>query len=164
MKRTLLVALVALGLAATARPVKANFMFDYSVCRHFCFVHTQKNRCFNYSSCATPLPCTPGCGYPGPALWDGLHAYAPPPPYGYVPRPAPVAAVPSAVPAPAFKAPPPSPAPKSATGVQQASYFYYGQTDNAGYGSNVGYNYGTGYGYSYYGYGASYAQAPNYWY
>jgi len=162
MKRILFVGLVALGLAATARPAKANFVIDYSVCRHFCFVHTQKNRCFNYSSCATPLPCTPGCGYCGPAPWDGLAAYGPPP-HGLA-YPAPVAAVPAAVPVPAFKAPPPSLAPKSATGVQQASYFYYGQTNNAGYGSNAGYNYGTGYGYSYYGYGASYAQAPNYWY
>ncbi|HTU21111.1 MAG TPA: hypothetical protein VMG10_23865 [Gemmataceae bacterium] len=164
MKRILLVGLVALGLAAAAPPVKANFMFDYSVCRHFCFVHTQKNRCFNFNSCATPLPGAPGGGYAGPAGWGGPPAYGPPPAYGYA-APAPVVAAPAAVapaaPAPQFKAPQPSPASNSSTGVQQAGYFYYGPTNNAGY----GYNYGYGAGYLYYGYGAaSYAQVPNYWY
>jgi hypothetical protein len=173
MKRILLVGLVTLGLAAAARPAKANFMFDYSVCRHFCFVHTQKNRCFSYSSCATPLPCAPGHGYAGPALWDGLAAYGAHP-YGYAAYPAPVAAAttttaPAATTAPSnttpsFKAPQPSPASNNSTGLQQTSYFYYGQTNNAGYGYNAGYNYGAGYGYGYYGYGASYAQVPNYWY
>ncbi len=129
-------------------------MFDYSVCRHFCFVHTQKNRCFSYSSCATPLPCAGGYGPSGPVAWNALGAYGAPG-YGAAAYPAPVAAVPATTaPAPSFKAPAPTPASKSTTGVQQAGYFYYGPANNAGY------NYGTSYGYSYYGY----AQAPNYWY
>jgi hypothetical protein len=42
--------------------------------------------------------------------------------------------------------------------VQQAGYFYYGQTANP---ASTGYNYG---GYLYYGQGAGSYQAPNYWY
>jgi hypothetical protein len=178
MKRILVVGLVALGLAATSAPLRADCMFEYSCCRHLCYVGTSKSRCFNYSSHANPLPCGPG-GHAGPALWDGLAAYGAPP-YPYA---APVAAAPAAAAAatpaapaapaattPSFKAPQPSPATKSSAGVQQAGYFYYGPTSNAGYSANAGYNYGTGYGYGAgygyygYGYGASYAQAPNYWY
>jgi hypothetical protein len=163
MNRFLFGSLAALALAATATPAWADCCLEYNCCRHLSFVRTSKNRCLTFTSHANPLPCAPGHGYGGPALWDGLAAY------GHAPAayPAPVAAAPAAAaPAattPSFKAPPPAPATKSPSGVQQAGYFYYGQPANAEYGYNAGYNYGAGYGYGY-GYGASYAQAPNYWY
>ncbi|HZV06075.1 MAG TPA: hypothetical protein VE999_13435 [Gemmataceae bacterium] len=166
MKRLLVGAVVALGLASTATPAWADCYFDYSCCRHFCWVHTAKNRCFTFSSHSNPLPCAPCAGgYGGPALWNSLAAYGP---HGYAvaaqpaAAAAPAAAAPAA-PAPSFKAPQPAPA---TNGVKQAVY-YYGQPTNPGYGYNAGFNYyGTSTGYSYYGYGAdySYAQAPNYWY
>lgn len=163
MKRLLCGALAALGLALTAAPAKADCYFQSSCCRNICFVRTRPQRCFSFSSYCNPV-CAGSCGYgyKGPAPWNVLAAYGP---YGYPPRPAPVAAVPAA-PAPAatpsFQAPPPAPATKNTAAVQQAGYFYYGQLNNAGSSSN----YGAGYGYGYYGYGAnySYAQAPNYWY
>jgi hypothetical protein len=165
MKRFLIGGLVALGLAVTATPARADCYFDYSCCRHFCWIHTAKNRCFTFSSHSNPLPCVSSCGYSGPSLWNSLAAYAP---HGYAVAAQPAAAVAApaaaapAAPAPSFKAPQPSPA---TNGVKQAVY-YYGQA-NPGSGYNAGYNYyGTSSGYSYYGYGAdySYAQAPNYWY
>lgn len=168
MKRLMFVSLVALGLATTARPAKADCAFEYSCARHLSFVHTTKNRCFSFSSHSNGLPATSHCGYGGPAPWGGLAAYGAPA-YGYGAYAAPVvaapaAAAPAATTTPAFKAPQPAPASNSSNGVQQAGYFYYGPSSNAGYGYNAGYNYyGTGYGYGY-GYGASYAQAPNYWY
>lgn len=148
MKRILLTGLVALGLAAAAQPAKANLMFEYSCSRHFCFVHTQKNRCLSYTSCATPLPCAPGCGYSGPALWDGFAGYGAPH-YAAPVAAAPAAAAPAAT-KPSFTPPQPKPA-----GVQQAGYFYYGPAAAPAY--NTG-------GYLYYGQGAGYYQAPNYWY
>ncbi len=162
MKRLLIGAFVALGLAATAAPASADCYFDYSCCRHMCFVHTCKNRCFTFSSYCNPLPCAPSCGgYGGPALWNSLGAYGAYGAYGYA-----VAAQPAATttaPAsstPSFKAPAPSPA----TGVKQTSYSY-GQAANPGYNSCGGYNYyGASSGYDYYGAAYSYAQAPNYWY
>jgi len=163
MKRLLFGGLVALGLAVTAAPVKADCYFECNVCRHMSFVRTCKNRCWTFSSTCNPLPCVSHCGsgYSGPAPWNALAAY------GYLyPSPAAPAASPSAPAAtPSFKAPQPTPTDNKSTGVQQAGYFYYGQINNAGYGYNTGY-YGSGYGYGYYGYGAgyNYAQAPNYWY
>lgn len=165
MKRLLFGGLVALGLAVTATPARADCMFEYHCSRHLSYVHTSKNRCWSFNSYSKPLPCTGSCGYCGPAPWNALAAYGPKP-YGHAPRPAPAVAPVAPAPAaakPAFKAPQPTPASKNANGVQQAGYFYYGPTPNAGYGYNRGYNYGAGYGYGYYGYG-SYAQAPNYWY
>ena len=164
MKRILCGGLVALGLALTAAPAKADCYFCSTCCRNITFVRTCRNRCWSFNSYCNPLPCVGSCGYgySGPAPWNALAAYGP---YGYPPRPAPVAAVPAA-PAPAatpgFKAPAPTPATNSTAAVQQAGYFHYGQFNNAG----SAYNYGTNYGYGYYGYGAnySYAQAPNYWY
>jgi hypothetical protein len=170
MKRLLFGGLVALGLAVTAAPAWADCYFESTCCRHSCFVWTGKSRCWTFNSHCNPLPCisSHGGGYSGPAPWNALAAYGP---YGYPPRPAvavaPAAAAPPAPAAPpSFKAPPPAPATKNSTSLQQAGYFYYGQTNNAGYGPSAGYNYGTGYGYDSYGYGAgySYAQAPNYWY
>ena len=166
MKRFLIVGLVALGLAATARSAKADCAFEYSCSRHLSYVHTSKNRCFSFNSHSTPLPCMShsGSGYSGPA-WGDPSAYGAPA-YGY-PAAAPVAAAPAAAapaaPAattPSFNAPAPKQTPNNnaSAGLQQAGYFYYGQTANPGYGA--GYNYSTGY--SYYGYGS--AGAPNYWY
>jgi hypothetical protein len=160
MKRLLVGAVVALGLAGTAAPAFADCYFEMSCCRHMCWVHTRRNRCLTYHSYSNPLPCAPGGGYCGPSLWNSLAAYAP---HGYPVAAQPVAAAAPAAPAPSFKAPQPAPA---TNGVKQAAY-YYGQPTNPGYGSNAGFNYyGTSSGYSYYGYGAdySYAQAPNYWY
>lgn len=156
MKRILLAGLTALALAAAAQPARASCMFEYSCSRHLSFVHTSKNRCFSYSSCATPLPCAPGCGYAGPALWDGFAGYGAPS-YGA----APVAAAPAAstTPTPAATTPSFTPPQPKSTGVQQAGYFYYGQTASPSY--NAGYNYG---GYLYYGQGYGHPQAPNYWY
>src|SRR6185437_6118931 len=106
------------------------------------------------------LPCAGGgCGYGGPAVWDGYNPYAAPayaPAYG-VAAAAPTAAAPATT--PSFTPPQPTPAPKnsiSPTGLQQAGYFYYPPTSAAA-------NYGAGYGYGY-GYGAGYYQAPSYWY
>ena len=162
MKRFLFGGLMALGLAVTATPARADWYFESSCCRHTCMVCTAKQRCWNFNSHCNPLPCVSHCGsgYSGPAPWNALAAYGYPP----AARPAPVAAVP-AVPAapaaqPAFQAPAPAPVTKTSASVQQAGYSYYGQAENAAY------NYGTNSGYGYYGYGAgySYAQAPNYWY
>ncbi|HEY7427808.1 MAG TPA: hypothetical protein VH682_26490 [Gemmataceae bacterium] len=162
MKRFLFVGLVALGLAATARSAKADCAFEYSCSRHLSYVHTSKNRCFSFNSHSTPLPCmsSSGYGYSGPA-WGAAPAYG----YAAPVAAAPVAAAPAAPAAapaattPSFNAPAPKQTPSNSTaGLQQAGYFYYGQTANPGYGA--GYNYSTGY--SYYGYGS--AGAPNYWY
>lgn len=154
MKRILFVGLAALGLTVAARPAKADCIFEYSCSRHLSYVHTSKNRCFSFSSHANPLPCVSSCGYSGPSLWDGFAGYGAP---HYA---APVAAAPAAAtPAPAATTPPYTPPQPKPTGVQQAGYFYYGQTANPAY--NTGYNYG---GYLYYGQGAGYYQAPNYWY
>ncbi|MHB1425615.1 MAG: hypothetical protein ACYC3I_20800 [Gemmataceae bacterium] len=166
MKRLFIGGLVALGLAMTAAPASADCYFDFSCCRHMCFVRTSKNRCWSFQSCCNPLPCISSCGSGGIAPWNALAAYGP---GGYAVAAAPVAAVPAAAaPAPAasqptFRGPQPTPAASSTTGVQQAGYYPYGQPNYAGYGSSPGYNY---YGYGYYGYGAgySYAQVPNYWY
>lgn len=159
MKRLLIVGLVALGLAAAARPVKADCMFDYSVCRHFNYVHTGKSRCFSFSSHPNPLPCVSSHGYSGPAPWDSLAAYGAPPYAAPVATAPAVAAPATTTPAPAATTPSFTPPPPKATGVQQAGYFYYGQTANPA--ASSGYNYG---GYLYYGQGAGYYQAPNYWY
>jgi hypothetical protein len=168
MKRLLIGGLVALGLAVTAAPASADCYFDYSCCRHFCYVHTCKNRCLTFSSYCNPLPCAPGCGgYGAPALWNSLAAYGHSNPSGYAvaAQPAAAAAAPAAA-QPSFKAPTPSPA---TNGVKQTTYSY-GQTPTSpsyGYSPSTGYQYyGAGSGYDYYGYGASYsyAQAPNYWY
>jgi hypothetical protein len=165
MKRFLIGGLVALGLAMTTAPAWADCYFDMTSCRHMCFVRTSRNRCWNFSSYCNPLPCVGSCGY-------GAVGPAPYGPYGYAAAPAPVAAAPAAATAPAgsqpaFQAPQPTPATNKTNGLQQAGYFYYGPTGNAGSGSSTGYYYyGAGSGYGYYGYGASYnyAQAPNYWY
>ncbi len=173
MKRLLFGGLMALGLTMTAAPAWADCYFQSNVCRSTTFVHTSRNRCWTCSSYVNPLPCISSCG------GGGYSSAAPyPAPYGYVPYahapyaygPAAVAAVPAATTAPAtsttpstqpsFNPPQPSPSTSTSTGVQQAGYSYYGQTNNAGYGYNAGYNYGASYGYGYY----SYAQAPNYWY
>lgn len=167
MKHLLFGGLVALALAVTATSAQAACQFEYSCYRHMCYTSTGKNRCFSFSSCGNALP---GCGYGAPVAYPAPYAYPyAAPAYGYA---APVAAAPAATaPAatqPTFRAPQPAPAANSTNGVQQAGYFYYGPTSNAGYGYNPGYNYGAGYGYGYnygYGYGAgSYAQVPNYWY
>jgi hypothetical protein len=169
MKRLLVGGLVALGLAVTAAPAWADCYFEATCCRHITFVRTCRNRCWTFNSCVNPLPCISSCGggyTSGAAPWPAPVAHAP---YGYAP--AAVAAVPAATTAPAnstpatqpsFKAPQPRPATTSSTGVQQAGYFYYGQTNNPGYNYNAGYNSATGYSYGYSSYG--YAQAPNYWY
>ncbi len=160
MKRFLFVGLVALGLAAATRPAKADCAFEYSCSRHLSFVHTSKNRCFTFSSHSNPLPCVGGhCGYGGPALWDGFAGYGAPhyaAPVAAAPATAPAASTPAAK-TPSFNAPQPKETPNNTSSLQQAGYFYYGQT------ANPGYTYG---GYSYYGYGynAGYYQAPNYWY
>ncbi len=168
MKRLLVGGLLALGFAMTAAPAWADCYFECSCCRHFTFVRTTKNRCWSCTTTCNPLPCISSCsggGCASAAPFPAPVAYAP---FAYAP--AAVAAAPAATTAPAastpasqpsFQAPQPRPA-TSSTGVQQAGYFYYGQTNNAGYGYNAGYNYGTGYGSGYYNYG--YAQAPNYWY
>jgi hypothetical protein len=173
MKRLLFGGLVALGLAVTAGPANADCYFEHSVCRHCTFVRTCKNRCWSFNCYCNPLPCVGSCGYGycGPTPWNALYAYgAHAYPHSAASATAPAAANPAA-PAPAnaapsFQAPQPAPAAKSSTGLQQAGYFYYGQTNDAGYGYTPGYNYGTSYGYGYYGYGVGYgyAQAPNYWY
>lgn len=159
MKRFLLGGFLALGLAATAAPAKADFCLQWNCCHNLCIMRTRPQRCFSFSSCCAPVCASSyGYGYSGPAPWNALAAY------GY--RPAPVAAAPAAAApaAPNFKAPAPTPAPKAANGVQQAGYSYYGQTVNGGYGYDAGYNYGAGYGYYGYGFNYNYAQAPNYWY
>jgi hypothetical protein len=146
MKRLLFVGLLALGLAATARPAQADFRIQSSVCRTFCFEHTARQRCVTRSVHCNPLSCGYGYGYGG--MWGGYYGYGAPY-YG-----AAYAAAPAA--APTFTAPQPTPAPSatvSPTGLQQAGYFYYPQT--AGYDYGYGAGFGAGYGY---------AQAPNYWY
>ncbi len=158
MKRLMLVGLLALGVAASARPARADCRFEWNVCRNICFEHTSKKRCFSYSSYNNPLSGHGGGGYAGPAMWDGYHPYAAPA-YGAVP----VAAAPAAA-KPSFTAPQPTPARNSSvtpTGLQQAGYFYYAPATNAGYGYGAGYGYAAGYGY---GYGVGSFQAPNYWY
>jgi hypothetical protein len=167
MKRLLFGGLLALGLAVTAAPAKADCYLQYNCCHNLTFVRTARNRCWSFNSHVNPLPCISSCGGGGYS-----HAAPYPAPYGYAPygyAPGAVAAVPTATTTPAastpatqpsFRAPQPTPAASSSTGVQQAGYFYYGQANNAGYGYNAGYNYGASYGYGYY----SYAQAPNYWY
>jgi hypothetical protein len=172
MKRFLFGGLVALGLAVTAAPAKADCYFQSNVCRSMTWVHTCRNRCWSFNSYVNPLPCISTCGggggYSSAAPWPGAVGHAPYgyAPYGYAPgavAAAPAAAAPAAAtPAtqPSFRAPQPTPATNNSTGLQQAGYAYYGQTNAAGYGYNAGYNYGAGYGYGYY----SYAQAPNYWY
>jgi hypothetical protein len=160
MKRFLFGGLLALGLAVTATPARADFYFEADCCRHWSMVRTCKQRCWTFNSCCNPLPCISHCASGGSS---GLTPWHGPGPYGYPAAAAPVAAAPVApAPAgvPAFKAPAPAPVTKTSATVQQAGYFYYGQAENTGY------NYGTGSGYGYYGYGAgySYAQAPNYWY
>ena len=162
MKRLLFGGLLALGLAVTARPARADWFFESSCCRHCCMVFTAKQRCWTCTTHCNPLPCVSTCasgGCSSLAPWGG------PAPYGYPAAgyPAPVAAAPVApapAAAPTFRAPAPAPATKTSTSLQQAGYSYYGQTENAGY------NYGAGSSYGYYGYGAGYgsAQAPNYWY
>jgi hypothetical protein len=163
MKRFLLGGLAALGLAFTASPAKADCSFEYSCSRHLSYTHTSKSRCFSYSSHPNPLPCAGGGCASGPAMWDGLAAYGAAG-YGVAAYAAPVAASPAAAtPAattPSFQAPQPKPATTSTSALQQAAYFYYGQSNNSGYGYNAGYNYGVGY----YGYGSSNFQAPDYWY
>jgi hypothetical protein len=146
MKRFVFGSLAALGLALTASPVKADVAFEYSCSRHLSYTRTSKHRCFSFNSYANPLGCPGGCAS-GPALWNALPAYA-----------APAHAAPVA-PAPNFQAPAPAPAKPA---VQQAGYTYYGQTYAPAYDYSAGYNYYMNYGY--YGYGAGYAQAPNYWY
>jgi hypothetical protein len=170
MKRLMFGGLVALGLAVSAAPASADCYFQWNCCSNLTFVRTCRNRCWNFSSYVNPLPCIASCGGGGyshavPYPYPPRAAFAP---YGYpyaavaAARPAvPAATAPaSTTPAnqPQFRAPQPTPAANNPTGVQQAGFFYYGQTNNAGYGYNAGYNYGTGYGYY------SYAQAPNYWY
>jgi hypothetical protein len=160
MKQLLYGALVALALAVTATSARADCCFEYNCCRHLSYVHTSKNRCFTFNSCSNGLPC--GGGYGAPVAYGAPY----PAPVYAAAAAAPAAAAPAAT-QPSFKAPPPAPATSSATGVQQAGYFYYGPTSNAGDGYNAGYNYGASYGYGYgygYGYSGSYAQVPNYWY
>ncbi|HEY7330522.1 MAG TPA: hypothetical protein VH592_22975 [Gemmataceae bacterium] len=162
MKRFLLGSLMALGLAASATPARADFYFEADCCRHWSMVRTCKQRCWTCTTHCNPLPCISHCasgGSSGVTPWHGAAAYG----YPAAAYPAPVAAAPVApapAGAPAFKAPAPAPVTKTSATVQQAGYSYYGQAENTGY------NYGTGSGYGYYGYGAgySYAQAPNYWY
>src|SRR5262249_46082240 len=90
MKRLLVGALVALGLAGTAAPALADCYFELSCSRHMCFVHTRRNRCLTYHSYSNPLPCAPCAGgYCGPTLWNSLGAYAP---HGYAVAAQPAAA------------------------------------------------------------------------
>jgi hypothetical protein len=160
MKRLLFGGLMALGLAVMATPARADWYFESSCCRHCCMAFTAKQRCWTCTTHCNPLPCISHCagGYSGAmAPWHGPAGYG----YPAAGYPAPVAAAPVApapAAAPTFKAPAPAPATK--TSLQQAGYFYYGQTENSGY------NYGASSGYGYYGYGAGYssAQVPNYWY
>ncbi len=146
MKRFVYGSLAALGLALSASPVLADVAFEYSCSRHIGYTRTSKNRCFSFNSHANPLGC-PGSSCSsasGPSLWNAMPAYA-----------APV----HAAPAPTFQAPAPAPAKPA---VQQAGYNYYAPTYAPTYDYSGGYNYYMNYGY--YGYGAGYAQAPNYWY
>jgi hypothetical protein len=144
MKRILCVGLLALGLAAAARPARADFRLQWNVCRSVCWEHTAKQRCLNYTTHSNPLSCAGGYG----GMGGGYYGYGAPYDVGAAYAAAPAAATPS------FTAPQPTATPSatvSPTGLQQAGYFYYPPVANYGY----------GYGY---GYGAGYSQAPNYWY
>jgi hypothetical protein len=141
MKRFLFVGLLALGLAATTRPARADFRLQWNVCRSLCIEYTARQRCLTYTTHSNPLSCAGGYGgYYG----YGAHYYDAA--YAGTTAAAPAAGSPS------FTAPQPTPTPSatvSPTGLQQAGYFYYPQAAGYGYGA---------------GYGAGYAQAPNYWY
>jgi hypothetical protein len=154
MKRLMLASMLSLGLVATGSSAQAACRFSMSCGFNVNYESSGTNRSFCYNKCSNPLPgcCPTGCCYSGPAVWDGLAAYGAPG-YGHA---APVAAAPAAAPAapaPSFQAPAPKQSTSSTTALQQAGYFYYGPSNYGGYSSNAGYNYG-----------ASYFQAPNYWY
>jgi hypothetical protein len=154
MNKPILAAVVALGVwATTDNPVhawcKSYFSIGMSASREATggyYVCTRNFGC-------NPPPCCPsgGCGYGGPAVFDGTRGAGPYAAYGAAVVPAPAAGFVAPHPAPA--APVPAPAVKST--AQQVGY-----TPQTVYGY-AGYGYGYGYGYAS---EAGYNQAPSYWY